>query len=231
MNVFHDNDRNSCSRRQLLQEASKKLESILSLRNLAAALIVALVYELVYKAAHLVVPAIFSYQSITAITTLLSALVGVTAILFIYLFLQAEKSNRALTAVLLLLIGCMLVGVVLRLPLTRNAFDFADSRLIQEVAGLVKSFLLVCASALYLRQVDFQYRSLKRATILLTIFFGLGLLKSVFSLKSYLHFLGSGALTDTPGPLLAVMFMMFLMGHLATIYFLYQYRLVQSTRA
>ena len=68
----------------------------MNLKNMTIALIIALLYEILLKLSHILTPSLFNIPIVSGITSVLSFIVGVIIILFVFLFYTEERSNKQL---------------------------------------------------------------------------------------------------------------------------------------
>ncbi len=187
------------------------------------ALIITLAYEILLKLTHIFIPSLFYISPVPGITSMISFISGVIIILFVFLFYKEESSNKKVGLALILIIGCFVPHTILRLPITREIFDFKIIRLLGEIVGFIRAILLFILLIFYRREIPSNEKLLKHATIFITIMFGFGIIKSLFSLISFARFFISGITIDFSPIFFTMIFILFLISHASIIYFLYHY--------
>ena len=195
----------------------------MNLKNMIIALIIALLYEILLKLSHILTPSMFNIPIVSGITSVLSFIVGVIIILFVFMFYIEERSNQQLEMVLKILIGCIVLHFILRLPITRNMIDYKLVRLSEQIIGLIQAILYFVLLIFYKREIPSDEKLLKHATVILTIIFGIGIIKSLYSLITFTRFIIAGIEVNFSPIFLNMMFILFLMTHTSIIYFLYRY--------
>jgi len=191
---------------------------------------VALSYEIIFKLAHTIYPALFEDSAIAVVTRPLGVLVGVIMILFLAAFYQAEKSNKRLALALQLLIVFTLLAFVLRLPPFKDWFDFQTVRLSSEIVGIVRSVLLIIVLILYRRKLAGSDSALSYATVLLVGLIGVGVIVNLIAFVAFASYLNSGDVTEPTPVVTALLLLLFLLTRLAAIVFLYRYEKYELKR-
>jgi hypothetical protein len=187
------------------------------------ALIIALVYEILLKLSYILIPSLFHISFASIITSAFFFIVSIVIILFIYFFYKEEKPDNKIELVLKILIGCFIINFILRLPLSQKMIDNKVIRLLGDVVGFINAILLFGFFILYKKKILPGERLISQAIIFVTIMFGIGVIKSLYSLISYARFVASG-ITVTYSPIFYnIMFILFLVTHLSIINFLYHY--------
>lgn len=195
----------------------------MNLKNMTIALIIALAYEILLKLSHLLVPSLFNQSPIYSITWVLSFIVGVIIILFMVSFYKEEGPNKKVEIVLKILIGCIVLHFTFRLPITRSMIDYKVVRLVGEIVGFIKAILLFALLIFYKGEIPFGERLIKQAAVFATVVFGIGVIKSLYSLINFAKFVISGVTVSFSPIFYNIMFILFLMTHISIIYFLYRY--------
>ncbi|MEJ2505971.1 MAG: hypothetical protein P8Y81_06890, partial [Ignavibacteriaceae bacterium] len=126
---------------------------IMNLKNMIIALIIALLYEILLKLSYILTPSMFNIPIVSGITSVLSFIVGVIIILFVFMFYIEERSNQQLEMVLKILIGCIVLHFILRLPITRNMIDYKLVRLSGQIIGLIQAILYFVLLIFYKREI------------------------------------------------------------------------------
>jgi hypothetical protein len=186
-------------------------------------LIIALVYEILLKLSHILIPSLFNISPVSGITSVLSFIVGVIIILFMFSFYKEEKHNKKFELMLKLLIGCIVIHFMLRLPTTQRMIDFRAVRLLGDIIGFVKAILFFVLLILYRREIPSGEKLMTQATVFLIVMFGIGTVESLYSLIDFARFVISGITVNYSPIFYNIMFILFLITHLSIIYFLYRY--------
>jgi len=195
----------------------------MNVKNMTLAMIIALSYEIVLKLIIIILPTIVSSLIFAAVTKLLSLIVGIIIILFLFFFYNKEKSNKSIQTVLKILIVCFVLGFLLRLPLTRNAFGYSDALFVGEIVGLIQAIILLVLMILYKKTIPSHEKSLILAAIFAAIMFGIGIIKSGYILINYTIFVATGMTADASPIWFKISFILFLLTHISIIYFLCRY--------
>lgn len=195
----------------------------MNLKNMTIALIISLVYEILLKLSHRLIPSLFNISVISGIASVLSFAVGIIIVLFLFYFYQEERANEKVALVLKLLIGCFVLHFILRIPITEKMIDFKAVRLIGETFGFIKAILLFVLMIFYKRDISSDEKLMKQATIFVTVMFGIDIIKSLHSFISYARFVISGITVYYSPIFYNILFVLFLIAHLSIIYFLYRY--------
>jgi hypothetical protein len=195
----------------------------MNLKNMTIAFIISLVYEILLKLSHIVTPALFNFSLVSGITSVLSFIVGITIIMFMYFFYKEEKYNKNIELILKILIGFIVIHFIIRLPLAERMIDFKVVRLVGEVLGFIKSILFFAFLILYKREIPSNEKLIAQATVFITIMFGFGIIKSLYSVINFSRFVISGITINYSPIFYNIMFILFLTTHVSIIYFLYCY--------
>ncbi len=195
----------------------------MNLKNMTIALIVALGYEMLLKLSHIIKPSLFDTHLVSAVTSLLSFFVFVIIVLFLSLFYKNEQFNNEIAVVLKILIGCFALSFALRLAIIQNLIDYHQVRLLQESVGFIQAILLFIILIFYKSTFPSGERLLSNAALCLTVMFGIGIIKSLFSLIIFLRFVISGIAINLSPIFSGIMVIIFLITHISIIYFLYRY--------
>ena len=195
----------------------------MSLKNLTIALMVFLAYEILLKLSHVLIPSAFNISFISSITRILSFMVGVVIILFLFLFYKAERSNRKLTIVLKIVLGCIILHFILRLPITREMIGYKAVRLGGELLDFIKVVFLLVLFIFYKKGIPADRELIKQAADFAAIMFSIGIIKSLFSLITFTRYVLSGKETDFSPIFCNTMFIIFLFTQASVIYFLFRY--------
>jgi hypothetical protein len=200
----------------------------LNVKNMTVALIIAVVYTILLKLSHVVAPSLFELSAVGTVKAVLSVAVGVVIILFLLSCHHEEGADGRLAAALKLLIGCFVLRVVLRLAGAGEAIDHQALRLAGDVVGVAVSALLFVVMVLYVGRVPSGQGPLKRASALVAVMFGIGVVKSLVSLGYLVRFAASGAMTEFPPALYNAMLVLFLVTNGSILYFLFRYYELKS---
>ncbi len=200
-----------------------KRGAIINLKNMTIALIISLAYEILLKLSHLFIPSLFNISFVSNIISLLSFIVGAIVILFIFLFYKEEEFNKKVKIVLKILIGCIVLIFIFRLPIIRNITDYKIQRLIIEIIGFIKAILLFIILIFYKSEIPYDKQFIKKAAVFLTVMFGIGIIKSLYSLFTFLIFVISGTIVNYPPIFYSIMIIIFLITHISIIFFLHRY--------
>lgn len=195
----------------------------MNLKNFTIALIIALAYEIFLKLIHFLIPSIFDISSVHIITRLLLFVVGVVIIFFICLFYKEEKDNREIKTILQLLIGCIIIQFLFRLPITKGLFGIQIVRYVVDIMDFVKAIFLFILVIFYKKKIPSSHKSMSQATIFLIVIFGVEIIKSLYALIVYTSYLISGITIDYSHTHYHVIFFLFILTHASIIYFLYNY--------
>lgn len=195
----------------------------MNLKNMTMALIIALVYEMLLKLSHIVIPTLFNVRPVSAITSLLSFFIFVIIVLFLLLFYKKERFSQEITVLIKVLIGCFVLSVALRLPIIQNLIDHHQVRLLQEIVGFVQAVLLFIFSIFYKSTIPSGERLMRNAALFITVMFGIGIIKSLYSLIIFSRFVISGISVNFSPIFNGTMVILFLITHGSLIYFLYRY--------
>lgn len=195
----------------------------MNLKNMTIILIIASAYEILLELSHLFIPSLFNISPVSNITSVLSFVVGVIIILFMFSFYREERTNKKVEMVLKILIGCIVLHFILRLPITRNMIDYKVVRLVGEIIGLINAILLFILLIFYKSGIPSAKKSIKQAAVFLTVMFGIGIIKSLYSLITFTRFVISGITVNFSPIFLNMMLILSLITHTSIIYFLYRY--------
>jgi hypothetical protein len=193
------------------------------LKNMTIALIIALIYEIVLKLVHMAIPNLFTMPFVYGIVPLLFNIVGVIVILFMFSFYLEERSDKKVESVLRILIGCMVLHFIFRLPGTQKMIGFQVFRLIGEAIGLVQAILLFALVIVYKKTIPYGEDRMTQAAVFVIDMFGIGIAQSLYSFIYYIRYAISGKMTDTSFTVFIVMLILFALTHAAMINFLYRY--------
>jgi hypothetical protein len=194
-----------------------------SLKNLTIALIILLAYEILLKLSHVFIPFAFNISLISSITRIISFMVGVVIILFIFLFYKAERSNRKLAIVLKIVLGCIILHFILRLPMAREMIDHKVVRLVGELVGFVEAIFLFLLMIFYKKGIPANGKAIKRAANFAAIMFSIGIIKSLSSLITFTRYVISGIETDFSPIFYNTMLIIFIFTQASVINFLFRY--------
>ena len=200
-----------------------KTGGIMNLKNMTIALMISSGYAILLKLSHLFIPSLFHISSIPGITQMLSLIVGVIIILFLFLFYAEEKSNTKLETVLKILLGCFILNFLLRLPVIQGMIGFKAVRMTREIIGFVNAVLLFALLIIYKQGLPAGRQPIKQAADFVTVMFGIGVIKSLSSLITFTRFVLFGTEAVFPPAFYNIMFILFLFTHASIIYFLYHY--------
>lgn len=195
----------------------------MNIKNITVALIIALIYEILLKLSHILIPSLFNLSAVSGIAAALSFLAGIIIIVFMVAFYRAERANRKVTLLLKILIGCIILHFILRLQVTRNLFDYQTIRLGAEIIGFIKAVLLFGVLLVYQSEIPSTEKLFRQAAVIITVMFGIGILKSLYSLSCYARFVIAGIETQFAPMFYITVTILFFITHAAIIYFLYRY--------
>jgi hypothetical protein len=195
----------------------------MNLKNITIAMMISIGYEIVINLSHLFIPSLFNISSVHGITRMLSLIVGVVIILFLFLFYTEEKANTKLGTVLKIVLGCIVLHLILRLPAIRAIMGFKTIRMTEEVIGFVNAVLLFALLIIYKQGIPAGKKPIKQAADFVTVMLSIGIIKSLSSLITFTRFVLFGTEVVFPPAFLNVMFILFLITHVSIIYFLYRY--------
>lgn len=195
----------------------------MNLKNMAITLIIALAYEVLLKLSYLLLPSSLDVSTVSGITSILSYIVGATIFLFVFFFYKEERSNTRIEMVLKILMGCIVLQFILRLPITRAMSDYQVVRLAGEMVGFIRAMLLFVLLIFYRRDIPSGEKSIRQAAAFVTVMFGIGVFQSLLSLVAFVRFVISGITVYHSPFFYSIMLALFLMTHVSIIYFLYRY--------
>lgn len=195
----------------------------MNLKNIKIALIIALIYEILLKFSHILIPSLFNIPFVSIITLALFFVVNIIIILFIYFFYREEKLDNKIELVLKILIGCFIIGFISRLPLLQRMSNNRVIRLFEEIIGFIKAILIFAFFMLYRKRILPSERLLAQATVFTAIMLGIGIIKSLYSLINYVRFIIYGIKIIYSPMFYNIMFILLLFTHLSIINFLYHY--------
>ncbi len=195
----------------------------MSLKNLTIALAIALFYEILLKLSRNFASFIFEISLVSSIAKLLSVVVGLVIILFLFYFYKEEKDGGAIELVLKIILGLFILHFLFRHLLPLRITDFKTLRYIGEILGFVQAILSFLLLILYKRTIPAQAKSFTQAATLLTFLFGIAILKSLYSQITFTRFILFGAIIQQPIMFYNILFVMFVLTHLSIIYFLHCY--------
>jgi hypothetical protein len=196
---------------------------LMNAKNTAYALITALSYEVVLKICRTFTPSLFEVRAITGITSVLSLLVGLVIIIFLFIFYRDNRVNRGVARLCLALIACFVLRFLLRLPTVRGLFGFQTDRLLAEGIGFLGAVLLLAVVLAFRRSVPAERRPLRQAASMLAVLLAVGVATAGYALYEYARFMSSGSTADHPASFYRLMFFLFILTHAAAIYFLLLY--------
>lgn len=205
------------------QDIKQTKGAMMNLRNLTIGLIGALVYEIVLKTGHLLVPSIFTVSFVSGVASMLFFMVSIIIILFMFSFYNEERSNKKVEMVLKILLGCMVLQFILRRLITQKIIDSQVIPLIGEIIGFFAAALFFVLMIFYKRTIPSHEKFLHQATTFVAIMFGIGIIKSFYALIQSTRFFISGMMVEYPSSFYHLMFIVFLLNHASIIYFLYCY--------
>jgi hypothetical protein len=201
---------------------------VMNLKNMTMVLIITLVYEVILKSAHTLTPSFFDIRQVTGVVTGLRYVTGVIVVVFIYLFYRAEGQPRLVGQGLRLLLLCVAVSLVLRLPVIDRGMSRLSVRVASQTIGLAISALLFVVIVAYRRSVAAAHLPLRRAASAVAVVFAIGIGASLAELVEIVRFAVSEQATGHSRAFFNLMFVWFLVTHASVIYFLFMYR--QSKR-
>ncbi len=194
------------------------------------ALMISFGYEMLLHLSHLFIPSIFTISSILGITRMLSLIVSIIIILFLFLFYKEEKSNTKLGTVLKIVLGCIVLNFLLRLPGIREMMGVKAVRLTGEIIGFVNAVLLFALLIVYKQGLPAGKQPIKPAADFVTVMFGIGIIKSLSSLITFTRYVIFGTETIFPPAFYNIMFILVLITQASIIYFLYRYYQFKFTK-
>lgn len=195
----------------------------MNLKNLTIALTSALFYEIIFKLSRNFASFIFEIPLVSSFTKLLSFVVGLVIILFLFYFNQEEKDGGTIELILKVIIGLFILHFIVRHLLPFRITDFKTFRYFREILGFVQAILFFILLIIYKRKIPARAKSLVQATTLLTVLFGITILKSFYALVTFTRFILFGTIIQHPIAFYNILFVLFVLTHLSIIYFLYCY--------
>jgi hypothetical protein len=202
----------------------------MNVQKIAAAMIIALAYEMLLKAVLLISPSLPVNPIVSKITSILSLAVAVTIVLFLVAFLAEERKSKMVVLVLKVLIGFMLLNFVLKLSAWSTMVGFEVTRLAHEAIGFGISVLLFLLVIGYRATITDGWHDMKRGTVLVAVMLAIGILRSAVSLAEYARFTDTGSTSDFPPVFYAVVALLFFVTRASMIYFLYCYYQMKSAK-
>jgi hypothetical protein len=204
----------------------------MNLKNMTAAMIAALVYEVILKLTHVLTPSLHHISLMAGITTMLAYLTRAILVIFLYFFYQEEKdTDRMIRRLLIPVLACFALILVLRIPALRVMLAVTVTRVLGQSVGLVVSVLLLFVVLVYRKSVPGSQRRLRQAALFVSITFGIGVITSLARFVEITRFAASGEATEHSPAFFGVMLVVFLVTHVALIYFLYEYYRLKSRPA
>ncbi len=191
----------------------------MKLDRLIGLVIVAIVYTILLKLSHILVPGLYEEPVIAGFARVLSLVAAIVVVLFLVAFHRAERSNRSLAPVLRVLMAGIALRAVLRLL---GGHEVAH--LVVQGLAVVNASLLLAAIVLYGRSVPAAETALRWAAALVTVMLAIGVVASVAQLVYAVRFVGTGEETRFGPGLYAAMLVVFLATQGAIIHFLWRYR-------
>ncbi len=195
----------------------------MNLKHMTVLLIAVLIYEVVLKLTHVLLPSLHEISLVASVTAGLRYVTGVILVAFIYLFYMAEKEYGGIRQVAGLIMIFVALNVILRLLVTRGTGDHASIRVVSQLAGLSISVLFFMLVVVYRRNVPLAQKPLRCAALLVAVTFGIGIGTSLVKSIEITRFAVHGEMTDHSPLFFNLMFVLFLVTHAAVIYFLYRY--------
>jgi hypothetical protein len=125
--------------------------------------------------------------------------------------------------VLRILIGCLVLHFIFRLPGTQKMIGFQVFRLIGEAIGFIQAILLFALVSVYKKTIPYGEDRIRQAAVFVIEMFGIGIAQSLYSFIYYIRYAVSGKMTDSSLTVLIVMLILFVLTHAAMINFLYHY--------
>jgi hypothetical protein len=126
------------------------------------------------------------------------------------------------------LIACFVLRVVMRLEVMGAALDHQKVRVAGDVVGVAISILLLVVIMLYRAEIPSGPKPLRRASAIVAVMFGIGVVKNLVSLGYLVRFDASGAMTEFPPAFYNMMFVLFLLTNGSVLYFLFRYYELKS---
>ena len=194
-----------------------------NLKNVTIALMIALAYEILLKVGHLLFPSLMKGAVISSMTSVLFFIVGVIIILFLFYFYSEERSNKNVGLIMKILVVFFILNFLFRLPPVNKVISPGSIHTAKEIFGFITSILLFLFMLFYTRGIPASEKSLHQAATFVLVMFGIGVIKSLYSLVIYFRFLIAGVTSLFPPLFYNMMFVLFLLTHLSMIYFLYRY--------
>jgi hypothetical protein len=196
----------------------------MNIRNATISLIAVFVYEILLKAGLLALPSLLTIPAVIGIKTVLLLVSGIIIILFLYNFYREENDIPSIATLVKLLLCCMFLKLLVRLPVIKVMTSIPVNRLAGGVLGLAAAILVFIVLIVYKRHIPSQEKLLAQATVFAAIMSGIGIVKSVSSLVLYVYYAFSGTVIDYVSPLFnGFMVILFVLSHASMIYFLYRY--------
>jgi hypothetical protein len=200
----------------------------MNIRSMTFALIVAVAYTILLKLGHVLAPSLFEVSAVGVAKAVMSVAVGVVIILFLVAFHNEEKAKGRLATALKVLIACFVLRVVMRLEVMGAALDHQKVRVAGDVVGVAISILLLVVIMLYRAEIPSGPKPLRRASAIVAVMFGIGVVKNLVSLGYLVRFDASGAMTEFPPAFYNMMFVLFLLTNGSVLYFLFRYYELKS---
>ena len=187
------------------------------------ALIIALGYEIIFKLGRMFFSSFIEIPFVSGLTRVLSIAAGIIIIIFMYYFYKEESEHKKIGTYMMLLIIIFIIQSILKLTAVRHLIGYSGAFFAAEVAGFIKAVLLFIVITIFIKIVPPSKRVIKRSTVLVAVMFGIGIIKSLFALISYLRFMSSGSTVQFPPEFMNVFFIVFIVSHVSLIWFLYNY--------
>ena len=202
----------------------------MNVKYATVALIAVLFYEILLKTIHFLIPSVFTVSFFSSITSVLAVLSRIIILLFLYYFYQEEKSNRKIALILKILLFSFVCVYILKLSVLSKIIDYHVIVLSRHLFSFLNTVLFFIFIIIYKRECISEYKLLTRASVFVAIMFGIGIIKSLLALASYLRFVFSGYMTSFSPEFYHVVFLIFILTHLALLYFLFQYYKLKGPR-
>jgi len=195
----------------------------MNIKTSSVALIIALIYEIIFKLCRTFFPSFFDISFVYEITRVLSVAVGIIIIVFMYYFYKEEHKHKKLATSMKLLIVFFIIQFVLRLTFIRNMIEYSGAFIAEGIAGFIQAVLLFIVITSYIKILPNDRKNLKSSAVIVAIMFGISIVKSLFTLITYIRFMSSGLSTQFPSGFMTAFIIFFIILHVSIIWFLYNY--------
>jgi len=196
----------------------------MNLRKATSFLLLGLIYTLLHKLAHAVIPSLREPGLVNGVASLLWLIATSALILFAYYFLkEVSPLPGQIRVALLCIMGCTAVILLVRLPLGILSSSGVVRRLAFDAATLGNACALV-VFVFSLRRALPAGSSLQRPLLIAGWAIGLGMVLGLVSTGYYVAFLVTGHDVEPLPVFQSVAVAAFLVGYGAAVYFLFIFR-------